>query len=93
MDENARPAAAGETIVQGLVEETEMILTAKHTKRVGRAGSPLPGAPANANDGAHGLSRHSLATAEVTRPAEQQFHFVGFEYYAVSSILKCHDRT
>jgi hypothetical protein len=34
----------------------------------GGAGSPLPAAP-NTPDGAHGLSRHSHATAEVTRPA------------------------
>ena len=32
--------------------------------QTGRAGSPLPA------DGAHGLSRHSLATAEAARPAE-----------------------
>jgi hypothetical protein len=67
------------------VEETEMIFTvkyAKNAKPIGRAGSllaihrsPLPAARANANDGAHGLSRHSLATAEVTRPTEQQFSF------------------
>ncbi len=38
----------------------------------GRAGSPLPAARPNTNDGAHGLSRHSQATAEVTRPTEWQ---------------------
>jgi hypothetical protein len=45
-----------------------MILTAKYAKNakpIGRAGSPLPAARANANDGAHG----------VTRPTEQQFSF------------------
>jgi L-iditol 2-dehydrogenase len=36
----------------------------------GRPGSPLPAARPDAKDGAHGLSRHSQATAEVTRPAE-----------------------
>jgi 16S rRNA (cytosine(1402)-N(4))-methyltransferase len=34
----------------------------------GRAGSPLPAARSDTIDGAHGLSRHSRATAEVTRP-------------------------
>jgi tellurite resistance protein TerC len=34
----------------------------------GRAGSPLPAAAPNASDSAHGLSRHSRATADVTRP-------------------------
>jgi uroporphyrinogen decarboxylase len=34
----------------------------------GRAGSPLPAAGTRSDDGAHGLSRHSRATAEVTRP-------------------------
>jgi len=36
----------------------------------GRAGSPLPAAGAPGDDGAHGLSRHSQATAEVTRPTQ-----------------------
>jgi NADH-quinone oxidoreductase subunit M len=36
----------------------------------GRAGSPLPAAGAPDDDGAHGLSRHSQATAEVTRPTQ-----------------------
>jgi glutamate synthase (NADPH/NADH) small chain len=35
----------------------------------GRAGSPLPAA--DTDNGAHGLSRHSGATAEVTRPTKQ----------------------
>jgi L-iditol 2-dehydrogenase len=35
----------------------------------GGAGSPLPAARPDAKDGAHGLSRHSLAKAEVARPA------------------------
>jgi uroporphyrinogen decarboxylase len=34
----------------------------------GRAGSPLPAARARDDNGAHGLSRHSHATAEVTCP-------------------------
>ena len=74
MDEDPRPAAAGEAIVQVLVEETEMILTAKYTKHaksIGRAGSPLPAARANANDGAHG----------VPRPAERQFLFRGVRIF------------
>jgi len=41
---------------------------AKNAKPIGRAGSPLPAARANANDGAHGM----------TRPTEQQFSFRGF---------------
>jgi carbamoyl-phosphate synthase large subunit len=36
---------------------------------VGRAGSPLPAVHTDAKDGAHGLSRHRPAAAEVTRPA------------------------
>jgi hypothetical protein len=45
-----------------------MILTAKYTKNtkpIGGAGSPLPAARTNTNDGAYG----------VTRPTEQQFSF------------------
>ena len=36
----------------------------------GRAGSPLPAAHVQTKGGAHGLSRHSQAAAEVTRPAD-----------------------
>jgi 16S rRNA (cytosine1402-N4)-methyltransferase len=39
-----------------------------HSDVTGRAGSPLPAARSDTIDGAHGLSRHSRATAEVTRP-------------------------
>jgi xanthine dehydrogenase accessory factor len=37
----------------------------------GRAGSPLPAANTQTDDGAHGLSRHSVATAEVPRPTSE----------------------
>jgi len=40
----------------------------------GRAGSPLPAAAVQTNAGAHGLSRHSNATAEVTRPTNEWFY-------------------
>ena len=40
----------------------------------GRAGSPLPAEAAQTNAGAHGLSRHSIATAEVTRPTSDWFY-------------------
>jgi tRNA-dihydrouridine synthase B len=42
--------------------------TVQNLQTSGRAGSPLPAAYPDANNGAHGLSRHSQATAEVTRP-------------------------
>ena len=37
----------------------------------GRAGSPLPADGTQTEDGAHGLSRHSSATAEATRPTQR----------------------
>ena len=40
----------------------------------GRAGSPLPAALSSTTNGAHGLSRHSQATAEVTRPTSEENH-------------------
>jgi hypothetical protein len=61
---------------------------------LGRAGSPLPAARPFANHGAHGLSRHSHATAEVTRrttapiSAGNWYNMDGFRnYFYISGAL------
>ena len=49
---------------------------------IGRAGSPLPAVREQAKHGAHGLSRHNRATAEVTRLTCDHLFFHPYYNYA-----------